>query len=130
MRITFISLILMTFPISGMAIDSFTEPNYCDGNQSEMNACAAEEFDFYEQILGKLYGDYLNKLSGEKNSEARNALNEYQSAWVIFREKQCAFFDGPIDERGSMWSFSHDKCLTEETKERAILFENLLKNLE
>ncbi|MDR2153100.1 MAG: lysozyme inhibitor LprI family protein, partial [Helicobacteraceae bacterium] len=78
--------------------------------QLEMNQCAAEEFDAADKELNALYSSYRKSL----DSKSKAALKEAQSAWIKFRDLDCAFETiGSLG--GSMHNMIFSRCLIEKT---------------
>ena len=96
----------------------------CDGNQMEMNFCAAARFKHVDDEMNKLYRAQLNRLD-EQATKAR--FREAQRAWVTFRDKACVYEACPREGAGSIWPLEHFGCMEQHTKRR---IENLKAYLE
>jgi uncharacterized protein YecT (DUF1311 family) len=81
------------------------------GNQQEMNQCAAADYYAADLEMNRLYGTQMARLSAGKG-----ALRELQKAWLVFRDKVCAY-EVPADN-GSIYSMSVSLCLAKHTKQR------------
>jgi uncharacterized protein YecT (DUF1311 family) len=81
------------------------------GNQQEMNQCAAADYYAADLEMNRLYGTQMARLSTGKG-----ALRESQKAWLVFRDKVCAY-EVPADN-GSIYSMSVSLCLAKHTKQR------------
>ena len=82
------------------------------GNMREMNQCLAES---YEKVNQRMNGVYQRLLQSLKDPEP---LRRAQTAWLSFRETQCAF-EVPHEWSGSEVPYSRNSCLIDHTERRA-----------
>ena len=84
-----------------------------DGNQMEMNACAARDFKAADLALNQRYAALMASLPESK----RAALRTEQRAWLKRRDPQCRKatkrFAG-----GSIWPLEFSTCLQKATEQR------------
>ena len=89
----------------------------CDenGNQMQLNQCAAEELARANAALNSTYQALMKKIEAPNQAQLRDA----QRAWIAFRDKECTFeTGGGANQGGSIWPMMVDKCLTTMTQER------------
>ena len=77
--------------------------------QADMNNCAAREYKRHDAAMNGLYEQLLAKL----NQRQRSQLQEAESAWIVYRDKQCAFQTGSA--AGSIRPLIQYDCLDEKT---------------
>jgi uncharacterized protein YecT (DUF1311 family) len=77
--------------------------------QTDMNDCAAREYKKHDAAMNELYEQLLAKL----NQRQRSQLQEAESAWIAYRDKQCAFQTGSA--AGSIRPLIQYDCLDEKT---------------
>jgi uncharacterized protein YecT (DUF1311 family) len=79
--------------------------------QTDMNACAAREYQKHDAAMNQLYQQLLGKL---KDPQQKALLVEAERAWVAYRDKQCAFqTSGTVG--GSIHPMIEANCLDEKT---------------
>lgn len=101
----------------------------CDGtgNQMELNACAAREYQKSDARLNQTYRKVTAHLRLHPQSK-RDAelLTIAQRAWLTFRDAQCAFV-GDAYEGGSAQPMMMTTCLSEITLQRVKELETTLE---
>jgi uncharacterized protein YecT (DUF1311 family) len=111
-RTVFAFLLLTLFASHSVLADEMP----CDGtNQADMNVCAAKQFQIAETEMNKTYQQVFN---GRKTQQARDRLQDSQTAWLNYREKACLYEVGLKEESGSSWPFEENNCKTNLTDER------------
>jgi uncharacterized protein YecT (DUF1311 family) len=79
--------------------------------QMDMNACAAGEYKEHDAAMNDIYQQLLAKLKDPKQKEM---LVEAERAWIVYRDKQCAFqTSGAVG--GSIHPMIQFDCLDEKT---------------
>lgn len=81
-------------------------------NQMEMNQCAGEQYQRLDDRMNELYKEQMAALG----PVSRSALRDAQRAWIIFRDKSCAYEAGR-DPRSYMQLIELE-CLQRFTTER------------
>ena len=84
-----------------------------NGNQQEMNACAARDFRAADAELNIRYGEVMNTLS----PQMRTKLRTEQRAWLRERDPACKRAARAY-EGGSIWPLIFDSCLEKSTRKR------------
>jgi len=84
-----------------------------DGNQQEMNECAARDFRAADAELNIRYGEVMKTLS----SQMRVALRNEQRAWLKGRDPACKRA-AKASEGGSIWPLVFSACLETSTRKR------------
>lgn len=88
----------------------------CDeNNATEMNACAAKQFQISETEMTKTYQHVMNS---RKTQQAKDRLQDSQNAWLNYRDKACLYETGLKEESGTNWPFEDNNCKTNLTDER------------
>jgi uncharacterized protein YecT (DUF1311 family) len=96
-------------------------------NQSEMNACAAIDFERADAELNSEYRAAIaharevdrteTRIEGDDRPGEEATLREAQRAWVAFRDAHCRL-QGYEARGGSMESMLYDGCRAEVTRAR------------
>ena len=84
-----------------------------NGNQQQMNACAARDFRAADAELNIRYGDVMKTLS----PQMRVALRNDQRAWLKGRDPACKRAS-KANEGGSIWPLVFSTCLEKSTRKR------------
>ncbi|MES2414996.1 MAG: lysozyme inhibitor LprI family protein [Pseudomonadota bacterium] len=84
-----------------------------DGNQQEMNTCAARDYRAADAALNIKYGEVMASLpvTGQAN------LRREQRAWLKQRDPQCKAKARQF-EGGSIWPLQYFSCLQASTEKR------------
>jgi uncharacterized protein YecT (DUF1311 family) len=109
-----IRLFLAVFLVSSVSVAA--EPPYqCkyDGNQQEMNACAAQDYKVADKTLNITYKQALSRLSAEN----REGLRREQRNWLKRRDPTCRA-KVKNSEGGSIWPLEFFSCLKTATDKR------------
>jgi uncharacterized protein YecT (DUF1311 family) len=87
----------------------------CDpnGNQQQMNDCAARDFRAADAALNIRYGEVMKTLS----PQMRVALRNEQRAWLKGRDPDCKRAS-KANEGGSIWPLVFNACLEKSTRKR------------
>ncbi len=101
-----------------------------DGNQLELNQCAADKYDAADKQLNDTWKALMKKLKDDKAATAK--LRVAQKAWIAFRdaevEAQFACAEGDIRVCwGSMYPMLYSAALQELTEERTQRLQKYLK---
>lgn len=90
-------------------------PDDCnpDGNQQQLNACAARDFRAADAALNIRYGEVMKTLS----PQMRVALRTEQRAWLKGRDPGCKRAS-KANEGGSIWPLVFNSCLEKSTLKR------------
>lgn len=83
--------------------------------QSQMNTCAAQEYQRTDAALNSAYREVMARLTD--NAPARAKLRAAQRAWIGFRDAECAYVSSAT-EGGSVQPMVRNQCLTHMTSER------------
>ncbi len=100
----------------------------CDDarNQSEMNACAARDFEAADAELNRVWREAVasaRAADGEMDANAdgrssyESTLRDAQRAWIAFRDAHCSW-EGYEARGGSMESMLYEMCRASLTRER------------
>jgi uncharacterized protein YecT (DUF1311 family) len=92
----------------------------CTKNQFTVNQCAGIVFKTADEELNKLFQTqitYLNEMEKKWNGDGipKKRLIEAQRAWIIFRDKDCAY---QVGDGGSSEPFESSKCKYKRTMTR------------
>jgi uncharacterized protein YecT (DUF1311 family) len=79
--------------------------------QTDMNACAAREYQKHDAEMNEIYGKLLAKLT---DPHQQALLKEAERAWIAYRDKQCAFQTSGSED-GSIHPLIVATCLDEKT---------------
>jgi uncharacterized protein YecT (DUF1311 family) len=90
------------------------------GATSEMNGCIAREDVVWNDILNETFRRLRDKLDDEQKIK----LRDMQRAWIVSREKTCAFYWDFF--QGTMASPMSAECNNRETARRALFLLGLL----
>jgi len=90
-------------------------PDDCnpDGNQMQLNACAARGFRAADAALNIRYGEVMKTLS----PQLRVDLRTEQRAWLKGRDPACKRAS-KANEGGSIWPLVFNSCLEKSTRKR------------
>ncbi|EJN07613.1 lysozyme inhibitor LprI family protein [Herbaspirillum sp. YR522] len=81
--------------------------------QGMLNQCASRQFAQQDAALNRTYGQYRKKL----NDRQKKQLTDAQQAWIVFRDKACAF-EASATEGGSAYSMVLANCKAAKTAVR------------
>jgi uncharacterized protein YecT (DUF1311 family) len=84
-----------------------------DGNQQELNACAANDYEAADKALGRKYKEILASLPPAKQKD----LRQQQRAWVKQRDPHCKA-ETKSYQGGSIWPLEFLGCLKSSTERR------------
>lgn len=84
-----------------------------DGNQQELNTCAARDYRAADAALNIKYGEVMARLSVTEKA----TLRREQRAWIKHRDPQCKAKAKP-SEGGSIWPLEYFSCLRASTEKR------------
>ncbi|MCX7098248.1 MAG: DUF1311 domain-containing protein [Methylococcales bacterium] len=104
--------LLLIFPLSAWPQDG-PGCNY-SGNQSEMNACAQQDFEAADQELNRIY----KALSDSLSKQDRAVLLKDQRNWLKKRDPLCKKEANDVAEGGSIWPLIFNGCRASDTKAR------------
>ncbi len=110
-----ILIIVTVVTISGSFAQQKKKASPCgaSGNQAELNACAAKEYQAADAALNKVYAQLMSKL--EEDHKAK--LKASELAWIKFRDANCEFA-AFINEGGTMYPMVYNGCLAATTIDR------------
>lgn len=83
------------------------------GNQQEMNACAAQDFEAADTELNRTYREVMAGLSPSR----QKALRKEQRAWLKQRDPRCKAA-AHASEGGSIWPLEYLGCRAQATRQR------------
>ncbi len=83
--------------------------------QMELNQCAGANYKAADAALNRLYQQVMGK---ETDAASKQRLIEAERAWIVYRDKECAYQAGPQQEGGSIWPMEMSNCLEELTAAR------------
>jgi len=79
--------------------------------QSEMNACAAREYQKHDAEMQEIYSRLLSRLTDPRQ---KSLLREAEDAWIAYRDKQCEFQSSGT-AGGTIHPLIEATCLDEKT---------------
>ena len=83
--------------------------------QSEMTACLGDDMKSADALLNKNYQTLMKQLGAKDKTNLRDA----QRAWIVYRDKECAFRTAPYQD-GSVAPSLIAACVTELTSQRIL----------
>ncbi|HFZ8995326.1 TPA: lysozyme inhibitor LprI family protein [Citrobacter freundii] len=90
--------------------------------QSEMNSCAAAQYQTADKKLNETYQTALKRATKPQ----QDLLKKAQMAWIALRDADCALV-GSGTEGGSMQPMITSQCLTDQTVGREAFLSSLLQ---
>ena len=90
--------------------------------QTEMNQCAAAQYQAADKKLNETWQQALKRASGQQLELLKNA----QQAWISLRDADCAFLASGA-EGGSMQPMLISQCMTDKSVEREAFLASLLQ---
>lgn len=93
-------------------------------DQTTMNQCAGKDFDAADKKLNDAYKQIESRL--KDNAASKKLLVDAQRAWVAFRDAECKFQGGPIDQAGTVYPMVVANCQTALTNDRLKDFQTYL----
>lgn len=90
--------------------------------QTEMNQCAAAQYQAADKKLNETWQQALKRASGQQQELLRKA----QQAWISLRDADCAFLASGA-EGGSMQPMLISQCMTDKSVEREAFLASLLQ---
>ncbi len=108
-----VAAVALLFGNAQAAADADPEGCNPNGNQMQMNECAARDFRAADAELNIRYGEVMNTLS----SQMRVALRTEQRAWLKGRDANCKRAS-KSSEGGSIWPLVFNACLEKSTRKR------------
>jgi uncharacterized protein YecT (DUF1311 family) len=96
-----------------ISADAFAANCRYPKSQSEMTACAGQEYALLDKKLNEAYSQYRSHLSESQ----KNQLKDAQLAWIRYRDLSCDFESSAV-EGGSAYQMVRYGCLAEKTKGR------------
>lgn len=91
-------------------------------NQTEMNQCAAAQYQAAEKKLNETWEQALKRASGKQ----QELLKKAQQAWISLRDADCAFLASGA-EGGSMQPMLISQCMADKSVEREAFLASLLQ---
>lgn len=85
-----------------------------EGKQSQLNACAENDFNNADRELNRVYQELISKLTSQKQA----SLRQEQRTWLKERAPNCRKEANAEAEGGSMWPMIFNFCRASATKER------------
>lgn len=116
----FIGAVFLVLLLSQSAASAATihDEEYCNENQAQMAECATERADAADAELNQLYKELMSQQAADSKQQLRDA----QKAWIVFRDKQCAW-EADQFKGGSMRSMIYSDCLRRLTIHRNTYFQ-------
>ncbi|MBI3546091.1 MAG: DUF1311 domain-containing protein [Gammaproteobacteria bacterium] len=107
------STLLLALP----AISNGSEARDCDStSQATLSFCAKDAYELTDVELNNTYKKLIANL---KTDASKNRLKEAQRAWVLFRDKDCEYYNSGQERYAqSMATMMYYFCLTDRTKTR------------
>lgn len=93
-------------------------------DQTTMNQCAGKDFTAADKKLNDAYRQIEGRL--KDNAASKKLLVDAQRAWVAFRDAECKFQGGPIDQAGTIYPMVVANCQTSLTNDRLSDFKTYL----
>ncbi|PBB25070.1 MULTISPECIES: lysozyme inhibitor LprI family protein [unclassified Mesorhizobium] len=93
-------------------------------DQTTMNLCANKDFDAADKKLNDAYKQIEGRL--KDNAASKKLLVDAQRGWVAFRDAECKFQGGPIDQAGTVYPMVVTNCQTALTNDRLKDFQTYL----
>lgn len=90
--------------------------------QTEMNQCAAAQYQAADKKLNETWQQALKRASGQQ----QELLKKAQQAWISLRDADCAFLASGA-EGGSMQPMLISQCITDKSVEREAFLASLLQ---
>lgn len=90
--------------------------------QTEMNQCAAVQYQAADKKLNETWQQALKRASGQQ----QELLKKAQQAWISLRDADCAFLASGA-EGGSMQPMLISQCMTDKSVEREAFLASLLQ---
>lgn len=90
--------------------------------QTEMNQCAAAQYQAADKKLNETWQQALKRASGQQ----LELLKKSQQAWISLRDADCAFLASGA-EGGSMQPMLTSQCMTDKSVEREAFLASLLQ---
>ena len=90
--------------------------------QTEMNQCAAAQYQAADKKLNETWQQALKRASGQQ----QELLKKAQLAWISLRDADCAFLASGA-EGGSMQPMLISQCMTDKSVEREAFLASLLQ---
>ena len=90
--------------------------------QTEMNQCAAAQYQAADKKLNETWQHALKRASGQQ----QELLKKAQQAWISLRDADCAFLASGA-EGGSMQPMLISQCMTDKSVEREAFLASLLQ---
>ncbi|MCY4763028.1 lysozyme inhibitor LprI family protein [Klebsiella aerogenes] len=90
--------------------------------QTEMNQCAATQYQAADKKLNETWQQALKRASGQQ----LELLKKAQQAWISLRDADCAFLASGA-EGGSMQPMLISQCMTDKSVEREAFLASLLQ---
>ena len=90
--------------------------------QTEMNQCAAAQYQAADKKLNETWKQALKRASGQQ----QELLKKAQQAWISLRDADCAFLASGA-EGGSMQPMLISQCMTDKSVEREAFLASLLQ---
>ena len=90
--------------------------------QTEMNQCAAAQYQAADKKLNETWEQALKRASGNQ----QELLKKAQLAWISLRDADCAFLASGA-EGGSMQPMLISQCMTDKSVEREAFLASLLQ---
>lgn len=91
-------------------------------NQTEMNQCAAAQYQAADKKLNETWEQALKRTSGKQ----QELLKKAQQAWISLRDADCAFLASGA-EGGSMQPMLISQCMADKSVEREAFLASLLQ---
>jgi uncharacterized protein YecT (DUF1311 family) len=91
-------------------------------NQTEMNQCAAAQYQAADKKLNETWEQARKRASGKQ----QELLKKAQQAWISLRDADCAFLASGA-EGGSMQPMLISQCMADKSVEREAFLASLLQ---
>jgi len=106
-----------SFAFGGLPPDCYDPQN----DTHAIKQCQWKALEYYDAQLNRNYHQLKHTLSRKEQSRLRNA----QRAWIVWRDKECAFEGYPMRGGSAEQHFVND-CLIRLTRQRAVGLRSLV----
>ena len=83
--------------------------------QMDLNQCAGANYGAADAALNRLC---RRLMADQSDTASKQRLTEAERAWIVYRDKECAFEVGPQKGGGSIWPMEMSNCLEDVTAAR------------
>lgn len=114
-NVLWVSMIFVGLALVSINGQCFAQDMDCEENQLSSNYCASFAFN---KVDGEMNRSYQKQMSYLSSPYYKGALKRAQIAWIEFRDRDCDYQRGAIEQRGSMDQMIFFECMYKHTKVR------------